>query len=105
MLHLHRIQHFNEFLRCHASGEILMYGDFYYTDDDGKVISAKYYHNEKERERREAFDNTILETAQSEREYQEELKKAEQEYLSGQMLKEPVEGKIATSYQREFENG
>ena len=82
-----------------------MYGDFYYTDDDGKIISAKYYHNEKERARREAFDNTILETAQSEREYQEELKKAEQEYLSGQMLKEPVEEKIATSYLREFENG
>ena len=34
MLILKRITHFNEFLKCKASGQILMYGDFYYTISD-----------------------------------------------------------------------
>jgi len=101
MLKLHRITRFNEFLRCHASGEILMYGDFYYTNDDGRVISAKYYHNLKKQRERDTFDQSILENAQSQKEYQDELRKAEQEYLSAQILEEPVETKEA--YNMELE--
>ena len=105
MLRLHRITRFNEFLRCHASGEILMYGDFYYTNDDGKVISAKYYHNIKEQRKRETFDQTILENAKSQKEYQDELRKAEQEYLTQTMLEEKVAGKEALNMRLEYENG
>lgn len=103
MLRLRRITHFNEFMRCHASGEILMYGDFYYENDDGKIISAKYYHNTKEQLRRENFDQSILENAQNQREYQEQLRLAEQEYLSQQMLEEPVETKEAYNMRLEAE--
>lgn len=105
MLKLHRIRHFNEFIRCHASGEILMYGDFYYTNDEGKIISAKYYHNMKEQKRRETFDNSILENAQSQKEYQDLLRQAEQEMLSAEMLDEKVETKAASNYEKDFLNG
>lgn len=105
MLKLHRIRHFNEFIRCHASGEILMYGDFYYTNDKGKIISAKYYHNMKEQKRRETFDNSILENAQSQKEYQDLLRQAEQELLSAEMLDEKVETKTASNYEKDFLNG
>nr|DAK26697.1 MAG TPA: hypothetical protein [Caudoviricetes sp.] len=101
MLKLHRMQRVNEFMRCHASGEILMYGDFYYTNDDGKVISAKYYHNMKEQRRRETFDSSILESAQSQKEYQDTLRQAEQELLSAEMLDDTVETKFASNYEKE----
>ena len=102
MLTLHRIQNFNEFLRCHASGEILMYGDYYYTNDAGQVISAKYYYNTKEQRRRENFDQSILNTAQTQKDYQDALREAEKEYLSEQMLDEPVAG-LKESYNNEKE--
>lgn len=105
MLSLHRITRFNEFLKCKASGEILMYGDFYYTNDDGDVISAKYYYNQKMQMRREQFDQSILNNAKSQKEYQDELIKAEQEFLSTQMLEEKVETKDASNYQKEYDNG
>ena len=82
-----------------------MYGDFYYTNDDGKVISAKYYHNIKEQRKRETFDQTILENAKSQKEYQDELRKAEQEYLTQTMLEEKVAGKEALNMRLEYENG
>ena len=41
MLWLKRMQYFNEFRTCDASGQVLMSGAFYYQDDEtGKVISA-----------------------------------------------------------------
>ena len=92
MLVLHRITHFNEFLRCHASGEILMYGDYYYTNDKGQVISAKYLYNKKMELKRNKFDQTILNNAQTDKERQDELRKAEEEFLSSQMLEEPIAG-------------
>ena len=104
MLHLHRIQRFNEFLRCKASGEILMYGDFYLTDDDGNVISYKYYHNMKEQKKREEWDNSILETHQSLKEYQDEMRKAEEEYLSSKILSEPIDTKDSYNWKIEEEN-
>ena len=63
MLFLKRIRRFNEFLVCDASGEVMMYGDFYYEDDQtGKIISANYYKNLKEQRKRDTFDYTILNT-------------------------------------------
>lgn len=107
MLMLKRITRFNEFLKCKASGKIMMYGDFYYEDDEtGDVIDAKYYHNQMMEKRKEEFDNSILERAQSQKEYQDELKKAEQEYLTATMLSKYVVGHEADNYEKEkLQNG
>ena len=40
MLVLKRIVYFNECLVCKASGKILMYGDFYYTDTEDPTPAA-----------------------------------------------------------------
>lgn len=102
MLFLKRITHFNEFLKCDASGQILMYGDFYYVDSDtGKIISADYYSNLKEQRKRDTFDYTILNNAQSQKEYQDELEKAEQEYLTSVALDKPVFGKDSQNNEKE----
>lgn len=102
MLFLKRIRCFNEFLVCDASGEVMMYGDFYYEDDQtGKIISANYYKNLKEQRKRDTFDYTILNNAQSQKEYQDQLKKAEQEYLTATILDEPVFGKDSQNNERE----
>ena len=55
MLRLKRVVHFNEFLKCKVSGEIISYGDYYYEDDeDGLIVKASVYkqlQREKQRER------------------------------------------------------
>ena len=102
MLILKRMTHFNEFMKCKASGKIMMYGDFYYEDTEtGDVIDAKYYHNMKVEEKKEKFDNSILERAQNQKEYQDELRKAEEEYLTATMLSKYVGGKEAENYEKE----
>ena len=102
MLFLKRIVRFNEFMKCDASGEILMYGDFYYEDSEtGKIISAKYYHNQKMQVKRELFDQSILENAQSQKEYDDALREAEKEYLTATMLEKPVFGKEVQNRMRE----
>lgn len=102
MLFLKRMIYPNEFITCDATGQVLMYGDFYYYDDEtGKNISAKHYHSLKEQRRKDMFDNSILENAQSLKEYEDTLKKAEQEYLSNELLDKPMFGKDSQNRQRE----
>lgn len=109
MLILKRITHFNEFLKCKASGQILMYGDFYYTDteDPSMVIDAKYYHNQKMERKKENWPySEILEKHESLKEYQDDLQEKEQEYLTSVMLdKYHVFGHDAENYQRDEDNG
>lgn len=100
MLRLRRVQYFNEFLRCHASGQILMYGDFYYIDDENHIISAKHYYETKMQKRRETFDESILNEAKTQKEYQDQLRLAEQEYLTSHMLDEPLEGHDAYNHEK-----
>ena len=38
MLHLKRITHDYEFMRCHISDELIAYGDWYYEDDEAGLI-------------------------------------------------------------------
>ena len=77
MLFLKRIRRFNEFLVCDASGEVMMYGDFYYEDDQtGKIISANYYKNLKEQRKRDTFDYTILNNAQSQKRISRPIKES-----------------------------
>ena len=92
MLILQRMTHFNEFMKCKASGKILMYGDFYYLDTDtGDVIDAKYYHDAKEKQKRDNWINThLIDEAKDQKDYQDQLQKAEQEYIASTMLDKPV---------------
>lgn len=92
----------NEFVRCHASGEILMYGDFYYEDDEtGRIISAKYYHELKKKDKEDNWDNTAMENYESQKEYQDALREKEQEYYEKNLLKMTVFGKDADNYEKE----
>ena len=68
-----------------------MYGDFYYEDDQtGKRVDAQYYHSLKEEKREENWDYSKLNEAESQREYQEQLKELEREALSKSILNEEV---------------
>lgn len=78
-----------------------MYGDFYLTDDDGNVISYNYYHNQMKQKERDEFDETRLNNAKSQKEYQDELQLAEQELLTSKMLTEPIDGHWATNFEKE----
>lgn len=104
MLVLKRMIYPNEFMKCKASGEILMYGDFYYQDmdDPSIVIGARYYNNAKKQQRQKQFDYTILNNAKSQKEYQDQLQKAEQEYLQSTMLDMPILGQDAENYEKEY---
>ena len=92
MLCLKRIIHPTDFFTCDASGKILFYGDFYYEDDEtGKRIDAQYYHQQKEQLRKETWPYTEdLEYAQSDKEYRADLKDAEREALTAEMLEKPI---------------
>lgn len=103
MLILHRITHEQDWINCDASGKILKYGDYYFQDDEtGKIISADYYYQLKEKKKRDEFDYTILNNAQNQKDYQEQLKKAEQDYITATVLGEPVFNKFAQNYEREM---
>lgn len=106
MLQLKRITCPTDFMKCKASGEILMYGDFYYQDmnDPSIVIGARYYNNMKKQRKENQFDYTILNNAKSQKEYQDQLQKAEQEYLQSTMLNMPILGQEAENYQKEYDN-
>ena len=94
MLWLKRMQYFNEFRTCDASGQVLMYGDFYYQDDEtGKVISADYY-NSLKKERQEAeLDYMSRDYCESYQRYQQSLLEKEHELLSNKVLDIPRYGK------------
>ena len=83
-----------------------MYGDFYYQDMDDLsiVIGARYYNNMKKQRKENQFDYTILNNAKSQKEYQDQLQKAEQEYLQSTMLNMPILGQEAENYQKEYDN-
>ena len=68
-----------------------MYGDFYYEDDQtGKRVDAQYYHQLKEEQREENWDYSTLNEAESQRDYQEQLRELEREALSQSILNEEV---------------
>lgn len=94
MLILKRIVHSNEFLKCKASQQILMYGDFYYQDNvDGYIISHKYYHQMLEQKRLNEFDYSKLNNATSEKEYTMLLRQAERDFLNTDMFEREILGK------------
>ena len=89
-------------MKCKVSDQIMMYGDFYYEDDeDGLIISAKYYHELQKKKKEEEFDYTTLNNAQSQKEYQEQLRQAERELFEASVLERKVYGKDSQNYERE----
>jgi len=93
MLHLKRMQYFNEFMKD-SFGEVMMYGDFYFeSDETGKIISAKKYKELKEERRKANWDYTESDWFDNDKEYQESLKEKERELLEQTVLDEPIFGK------------
>lgn len=88
MLHLKRVTHFNEWLRCKVSREYIAYGDYYYEDDeDGFIVKASVYREYKlKKETEEMNSHPLLLQAQSEKEYKEMLKTYEREYNQDTLL-------------------
>lgn len=87
MLHLKRIVHFNEFVRCKVTREIMTQGDYYYEDDeDGFIVKATVYKEMKLQEKRDKFDYAKLEQAANEREYAMMLREYEREIKTQGLL-------------------
>ena len=103
MLYLKRMIYPGEVKKCDASGKIMMYGDFYYEDDEtGKCIEASYYNQLKMDRRKNNWPYTeVLEEAQNQREYEEQLKEAEQAALANEVLDMPMYGEDSDNNDRE----
>lgn len=98
MLKLHRLVHPFDFIFA-SNGEILMYGDFYYKEDepdeDGKylIIRATTYHNLKKQRKEENWDYSILNKQESQRDYEKAVKEAYQNLVNTSILEHKVWGK------------
>lgn len=91
MLILNRMIHPFEVRTCRMTGEMIVYGDYFYEDDeDGIVIKASEYKKLQKEAKKDAFDYTLLNQAKSEKEYKEIIKKAEQSYLKQSILDRKV---------------
>ncbi|MBP3199279.1 MAG: hypothetical protein J6N21_20095 [Butyrivibrio sp.] len=105
MLHLKRITHFNEYLICKVSGEVMMYGDFYYEDDeDGLIVSANYYHNLKKQKKEDNWDYSELNAFESQRDYAEALKEKERELFEKTVLNRAVAGHEVENREKGFDD-
>lgn len=80
-LELKRIIHPYECVKCHITGEIIAYGDYYYEDDDdGLIVDFNYYHDMKQEKKiREA--EYEIERALDLQEYEQRMRQAEREFL------------------------
>lgn len=91
MLILNRMIHPFEVRKCQISGDLIVYGDFFYEDDeDGLVVKATVYKDMQKKARDDKFDYTLLNKAQNEKEYKQLMKKAEQEYFASTILDRPI---------------
>lgn len=80
-----------EVRKCDLSDEMIIYGDFYYEDDvDGAVVKATVYKKKQQEMRDGLFDYSLLAQAQSDKEYRDNVKLAQQQYLDAMILDRPV---------------
>ena len=88
MLHLKRVTHFNEWLRCMVSREYISYGDYYYEDDeDNFVVKASVYREEKlKKETEDMNNNPLLLQAKSQQDYKTALRQYEQNFYRDTLL-------------------
>lgn len=77
---------------CKLSGEKIIYGDYYYQDtEDPNLYIKKSAYDRFDREQKEnKFDYSKLEQLESQAEYEQYLKQAEQEYLANNILKHKI---------------
>ena len=74
MLHARQVDQPYTWERDHITGDYIMYGEWYYWDDeDGLVVFVRTYNRMKEEKRRAEWDYSRLEEAQSEQEYRQML--------------------------------
>lgn len=91
MLILKRMIYPYEVLKCHMTGEMIVYGDFYYEDDEDKTIVKATAYNKLKKEAREmSFDYSLLQKAQNQKEYNEMVKRAQRDYLNATILDRPI---------------
>lgn len=68
-----------------------MYGDFYYEDSDtGKRIDVEHFRKLKAERREDTWDYSVLNDAENQRDYQEQLKEIEREALSNSVLNQEI---------------
>lgn len=81
MLILKRMRYFNEFIRDTVDDRIIGPGEYYFYDpDDGLIISAEHYWELKKQRMEDEWDESWYKAMESERDYKERLRKAEQQY-------------------------
>lgn len=94
MLFLKRIQYFNECEKDSTTGELITWGQWYYEDDeDGFIISLDNYYEQLRKKKEQTFDYSRLSNAQNEKEYREELRKAEQSMALNSLFQRKIAGK------------
>ena len=94
MLVLKRIQYFNECRTCRLTREPIVYGEYYYEDDeDGMVVKASAYRDLRDKYKEDTFDNSRLEYALSEEDYKQQLILAEQEFLNADLMSRKIHGR------------
>lgn len=92
MLILKRMIYPYEVLKCKMSDRFIVYGDFYYQDDEDQnlIISAIEYNKLKKEAKELSFDYSLLAKAQNQKEYRELVKRAEKDYLRATILDKPI---------------
>lgn len=92
MLILKRMIYPYEVLKCKMSDKFIVYGDFYYQDDEDQnlIISATEYNKLKKEAKEMSFDYSLLAKAQNQKEYRELVKRAERDYLRATILDKPI---------------
>lgn len=92
MLILKRMIYPYEVLKCKMSDSLIVYGDFYYEDDEDPriIVKATEYNKLKKEAREAAFDYSLLQKAQNEKEYREMVKRAQRDYLNATILDRPI---------------
>jgi regulator of RNase E activity RraA len=94
MLWLHRNTRFNELYKCQISGELIGPGDYYYQDDeDGLIVKASVYRQLLDEKKKNEFDYSKLENAESQRDYAETLKQAEREFMTNTLFDRKIAAK------------
>lgn len=87
MLILKRMRYFNEFIRDTLDDRIIGPGEYYYEDpDDGLIISAEHYWELKQAKMEDEWDDSYLDFMQSQKDYKEALRQAEQQYQQRTVL-------------------
>lgn len=92
MLHWYRVTNQFEWERCHITNEYITFGEYYLKDDtDGLIIKASVYAKLKRQHKEETWDYSKLENAQSEREYTQLMRQAEQDFLTEGLFDRKIE--------------